>query len=69
MNFHYWDLGQQPRGAVVEVRLSGNAANVRLLDRSNFSASRSLFSLREVPADGEGPGAGWHDLTAVRATW
>jgi hypothetical protein len=41
VDFHYWDLGQQPKGAVIEVRLSGNAANVRLLDRSNYSAFKN----------------------------
>lgn len=41
MNFNYWDLKQQPRGAVVEVGLTGNAANVRLLDSSNFSAFKA----------------------------
>ncbi|WP_029116871.1 DUF1883 domain-containing protein [Mycobacterium sp. URHB0044] len=43
MNYNYWDLGQQPEGAVVRVELEGNAANVRLLDSSNyrsFSAGR-----------------------------
>jgi hypothetical protein len=38
--FLRYDLGQQPRGAVVRVTLSGNAANVRLLDSSGFSAYR-----------------------------
>ncbi|MDV8022200.1 DUF1883 domain-containing protein [Rhodococcus sp. IEGM 1330] len=38
MNFNSWDLGQQSRGAIVEVTLSGNAANVRLLDGSNYRA-------------------------------
>ena len=36
MNFTHYDLGHQPRGTVVEVTLSGSAANVRLLDSSNF---------------------------------
>jgi hypothetical protein len=48
MDAHYWDLGQQPRGAIVEVRLSGNAANVRLLDRSNFSAFKNDRSHRYI---------------------
>lgn len=38
MRFNYWDLGQRRRGDIVEVNLSGNAANVRLLDSSNLSA-------------------------------
>lgn len=37
MKFWYRDLGQQKAGTVVEVSVSGNAANVRLLDSSNFS--------------------------------
>ncbi len=36
--FQYYDLGQCSRGDIVEVTLSGNAANVRLLDSSNFSS-------------------------------
>src|SRR4051812_4935086 len=34
------DLGNRGRGDVVEVTLSGSAANVRLLDSSNFSSYR-----------------------------
>lgn len=41
MNFNHYDLGNQLRGAVVEVTLSGNAANVRLMDSSNFQNYRS----------------------------
>jgi hypothetical protein len=36
MKFLSYDLGQQPAGAVAEVTLSGNAANVVLLDAINF---------------------------------
>ena len=36
MKFTHYDIGYQSRGTVVEVTLSGNAANVRLLDNSNF---------------------------------
>ena len=35
------DLGKRPKGVIVQVTLSGNAANVRLLDSSNFSAYKS----------------------------
>lgn len=38
MQFNYWDLKRQRKGATVKVTLSGNAANVMLLDSSNFSA-------------------------------
>jgi len=41
MNFLHTDLGYQERGSVVEVTLGGNAANVRLLDSSNFQNYRS----------------------------
>jgi hypothetical protein len=41
VNFTHYDLGYQPRGTVVEVILSGSAANVRLLDSSNFQSYRS----------------------------
>lgn len=36
MKFHHHKLGYQTRGTIVEVTLSGNAANVRLLDNLNF---------------------------------
>ena len=38
MKFQHWDLGYKKSGEVVEVTLSGNAANVRLMDGSNFSS-------------------------------
>lgn len=41
MQFIHSDLGQRHRGDVVEVTLSGSAANVVLLDSSNFSAFKS----------------------------
>ena len=41
MRFNHYDLGNQSRGNIVEVALSGNAANVRLLDSSNFRNYRS----------------------------
>jgi hypothetical protein len=41
MQFNYWDLGQRSRGEIVEVELSGNAANVRLLDSSNYQAFKA----------------------------
>ena len=36
MQFNHWDLGHRNRGDIVVVNISGNAANVRLLDSSNF---------------------------------
>jgi Domain of unknown function (DUF1883)/TIR domain len=41
VNFNYWDLGNQPAGAVVQVNLSGNSANVRLFDSSNYAAFKA----------------------------
>ena len=37
MNFKYYDLGHLDGGKIVEVILSGNAANVRLMDSSNYN--------------------------------
>ena len=36
MNFLKFDVGKLNSGRVVEVKLSGDAANVRLLDEKNF---------------------------------
>lgn len=41
MNFQHYDLGYLSGGEVVVVTLSGNAANVRLMDSSNFNSYRS----------------------------
>ena len=41
MKFNYYDLGQLKRGQVVEVTLNGNAANVRLMDSSNFQSYKN----------------------------
>jgi Domain of unknown function (DUF1883)/TIR domain len=41
VSFTHYDLKHQSRGTVVEVTLSGSAANVRLLDSSNFQSYRS----------------------------
>lgn len=40
MNFQHYDLGNLKGGEIVEVTLSGNAANVRLMDTSNFNSYR-----------------------------
>lgn len=37
MNFTHYNIGHVERGSVVAVTLSGNAANVRLMDGSNFN--------------------------------
>lgn len=41
MQFVQHDLGHRRAGEIVEITLSGNAANVRLLDSSNFSSYRN----------------------------
>jgi hypothetical protein len=37
MKFNHYDLGNLEKGQIVEITLSGNAANVQLLDNSNFN--------------------------------
>lgn len=37
MNFTHYDLGNLDKGRMVEIILQGNAANVQLLDSSNFN--------------------------------
>lgn len=37
MNFNYYELGYLEKGRIVEVTLNGNAANVRLMDSSNYN--------------------------------
>lgn len=46
MQFQQYDLGQLSAGRIVEVQLSGSAANVRLLDSSNFQSFKSDRSHR-----------------------
>ena len=41
MRFNHWSLGHRESGDVVVVNLSGNAANVRLLDSSNFQSYKA----------------------------
>jgi hypothetical protein len=41
MNFNYWDIGRQSAGTIVQVTLSGNSANVRLFDNTNYNAFKS----------------------------
>ena len=41
MQFVHHDLGQRKSGEIVEITLSGSAANVRLLDTSNLSSYRN----------------------------
>ncbi len=46
MNFQYYDLGSLRGGELVEVTLQGSAANVRLMDSSNYSNYKSGRSHR-----------------------
>ena len=79
MNFTHYRLGHVDRGSIVEVTLKGSAANVRLMDSSNFNsykagrqhrcigglAKRSPVRL-QVPRSGT-----WHvavDMQGLRGT-
>lgn len=46
MSFTHYDLGYKSGGEIIEVSLSGNSANVRLLDSSNFQNFRSNRTYR-----------------------
>ncbi|MDP4268963.1 MAG: DUF1883 domain-containing protein [Bacteroidota bacterium] len=46
MNYQVYDLGQLKQGERVQVTLSGNAANVRLMDSSNYQNYKSGRSHR-----------------------
>ncbi len=79
MNFTHYDLGQCRAGEVIEVTLQGSAANVRLMDSSNFSSYKAGRSHRyqgglvkrspfrvQVPRSGH-----WHitvDMAGLRGT-
>ncbi len=41
MKFQHYDLGHRKAGEIVQVNLSGAAANVQLMDSSNFSSYRT----------------------------
>ncbi|CAH1002258.1 hypothetical protein LEM8419_03177 [Neolewinella maritima] len=79
MKFQQYKLGQQSRGAIVEITLQGSAANVRLMDSHNLSqfkrgkahrytgglAKRSPVRL-VIPSTGQ-----WHvtvDMDGMRGT-
>ncbi|MFQ5850830.1 MAG: DUF1883 domain-containing protein [Candidatus Binatia bacterium] len=40
MKFQHYDLGHLKGGEIVEITFSGNAANVRLMDSTNFNSYR-----------------------------
>lgn len=48
MRFTHYDLGHRHAGETVEVTLSGSAANVRLMDGSNFSSYRNRRTHRYI---------------------
>ncbi|HLJ04557.1 MAG TPA: DUF1883 domain-containing protein [Solirubrobacteraceae bacterium] len=65
MRFSYHDLGHQPAGSTVVVHLTGSAANVLLVDPTNFGRyrARQAFSYhgglcKRSPAEIEIPSEG-----------
>lgn len=79
MSFTHYDLGQLSSGQIVEVTLSGSAANVRLMDTSNFSSYKAgrqhrYFGglVKQSPYRVQVPNSGrWHltvDMTGLRGT-
>lgn len=46
MRYAFKDLGEQPAGTEITVRLEGSAANVVLLDPYNYSCYRAGLSFR-----------------------
>lgn len=77
MQFVHHDLGQRDSGDIVEITLQGNAANVRLMDSSNFQSYRSGRNYRcygglakQSPVRLQIPNSGhWHvavDLQGMR---
>ena len=41
MNFSHYNLGHVNRGSIVEVTLQGSAANVRLMNNSDFNSYKA----------------------------
>lgn len=48
MNFTHYDLGNLEKGSIVEIVLQGSAANVQLLDSSNFNNYKSGRKYRYI---------------------
>lgn len=79
MNFTHYNLGYIERGSLVEVTLQGSAANVRLMDSSNFNSYKAGRQHRytgglaksspvrlQIPSSGN-----WHvaiDMQGLRGT-
>lgn len=79
MNFTHYNLGHVERGSVVVVSLQGSAANVRLMDGSNFSSYKAGRQHRYVgglakqsPVRLQVPSSGiWHvtvDMQGMRGS-
>lgn len=79
MNFTHYNLGYIERGSVVEVTLQGSAANIRLMDSSNFNSYKAGRQHRYTgglakssPVRLQVPSAGhWHvavDMQGLRGT-
>lgn len=79
MKFTHYDLGHMRGGEIIEVTLQGSAANVRLMDSSNFSSYKSGRShryqgglIKRSPFHLQVPSAGnWHitvDMAGLRGT-
>ncbi len=79
MNFTHYSLGHLERGSVVVVNLQGSAANVRLMDNSNFSSFRAGRQhhyhgglAKQSPVRLQVPSSGtWHvtvDMQGLRGT-
>lgn len=78
MNFTHYALGQMESGSIVEVTLQGSAANVRLMDSSNFQNYRRGRPCRFVgglatrsPVSFEVPTGQWHltvDMLGLRGS-
>lgn len=79
MDFVHHDLGHRRRGEIVEISLSGSAANVRLMDTSNFAKYRNGRQHRYVgglakrsPVNLQIPSSGrWHvavDMMGLRGS-
>ncbi|TBR57725.1 molecular chaperone Tir [Westiellopsis prolifica IICB1] len=77
MKFMYYDLGQCTSGEIVEIILSGSAANVRLMDSSNLNSYKNGRNHKYIgglakksPVRLQIPSSGhWHvavDMTGLR---
>jgi len=79
MRFTHYDLGNRKRGEIVEITLSGSAANVRLMNSTNFNSykngGRHRYTgglTKKSPVHLQIPNSGhWHvtvDMAGLRGT-